>query len=51
MTLDGKPKIKTPRWSVWNTFTLWNLKIDGFVFVRLRIYLILYLQSCRNMPA
>ena len=25
-TFDGKAKIKTPRWSVWNALILWNSK-------------------------
>ena len=30
MTLDGKAKIKTPRWSVWNSLILSNSKNKWF---------------------
>ena len=30
MTLDGKTKIKTSRWSVWNALIVWNSKIKWF---------------------
>ena len=39
-TFDGKAKIKTPRWSVWNALVLWNSKNTWFCVCKNKSYIV-----------
>ena len=39
-TFDGKAKVKTPRWSIWNALILWNSKNTWFCVYENKSYIV-----------